>query len=101
MGVRITHDCVTLYCSTSGWAFGPVFEDADQAEAFLKWSKKHVSRDLRMLSDEELEKEYHNWLRSDALCQECGDHFDKTDGVSELLCAGCLEYALEEEGVLH
>jgi len=99
MGVRITHDCVTLYCSTSGWAFGPVFEDADQAEAFLEWTKKHVGRDLRLLSDEELETEYRKWLSSTAECRECGDRFDLVEDGSKLICPDCLETALEDEGV--
>lgn len=49
MGCRILHDrdgdMATLYCSTSDWAFGPVFQaddehDADErAEAFCEWLK--------------------------------------------------------------
>lgn len=44
MGVRILHgdrrrgyELSVLYCSTTGWAFGPVFPSAEHAEAFLDW----------------------------------------------------------------
>lgn len=30
-------DKAVLFCSTSMWAFGPVFESEEQAERFLKW----------------------------------------------------------------
>ena len=39
------HNVAILYCSTSDWAFGPVFSDQDdhdanaRAEAFLRWLK--------------------------------------------------------------
>ena len=46
MGVRIiegnrdgstSQDVAVLYCSTTGVAFGPLFEDYDEAERFLKY----------------------------------------------------------------
>lgn len=49
MGVRILHDSehdqAVLYCSTTDWAFGPVFQDSDdgdhdaaeRADAFMRW----------------------------------------------------------------
>jgi len=41
MGVRILFDpeagLACLYCSTSEWAFGPVFEGPNEAAAFLRW----------------------------------------------------------------
>lgn len=70
MGVRILYDRETnqanLYCSTSDWAFGPVFynsndreHDADErAEAFCRWLG---AREPRRMSDSELEKAYHEW----------------------------------------
>lgn len=68
MGCRILHDResdqAVLYCSTSDWAFGPVFTDSDthdadeRAEAFCRWLK----RDARLLTDAEMHAEYAAWL---------------------------------------
>lgn len=96
MGVRITHDCVTLYCSTSMWAFGPVFEDADQAESFLQWANKHVGRDLRLLTDEDLSRVHSNWLSSTAECEICGDRTENCTSAP-VLCNGCRGEEEEEE----
>jgi hypothetical protein len=68
MGVRIIQadgegdsQGACLYCSTSMWAFGPIFEDRDQAEAFLQYLG-HV--DPRTLSDGDLETKYADFLVS-------------------------------------
>jgi hypothetical protein len=70
MGVRIItdrqsdHPQAVLYCSTSDWAFGPVFSgngkhDADErAEAFLRW----LPQDARWFTDLELQEAYSKWL---------------------------------------
>ena len=82
MGVRILSDragtTAAMYCSTSGWAFGPVFSQDDdhsadeRAEAFLRWlsTNKHAyemhpiasGRDARSLTDAGMEKAYSGWL---------------------------------------
>ena len=65
MGIRIiesnsdTDSYAVLYCSTSMWAFGPVFEDAEQAEAFLDWFRPD---DPRILTDAEWETEYAKFI---------------------------------------
>lgn len=43
-----------LYCSTSGWAFGPMFESSDEAEAFLTWYRGKFPSDLRRETDDNL-----------------------------------------------
>jgi hypothetical protein len=68
MSVRILHDeadeQAVLYCSTTGWAFGPVFGASDdkdareRAEAFLRW----LVTDARELSDSALANRYGEWL---------------------------------------
>jgi len=44
MGCRILaekHDGrAVLYCSTTGWAFGPVFSSYEEAERFLTWLRE-------------------------------------------------------------
>jgi hypothetical protein len=76
MGVRILYDRsaghAALYCSTSDWAFGPVFiEDdtasaADQAEVFTDW----LTQDARRYTDSELSAKYAEWLG----LAKCWDH---------------------------
>jgi len=100
MGVHILHnaenDTAVLYCSTSGWAFGPVFDErdgisaSDMAEAFLKWL--HI--DPRM-EDRKLESKYYEFLalneqqKHDAgLCEMLGVEYD---------CALCEKQRKEEE----
>lgn len=75
MGVRIIHgqDEAVLYCSTTDWAFGPVFSDdgnhgaVERAEAFLRWFHTHGNvgplhyDDPRQLTDSELESKYSEW----------------------------------------
>lgn len=53
-----------LFCSTTEWAFGPVFYDDDhhdadeRAEAFCRWLG---TRDPRSLTDAELERAHTDW----------------------------------------
>ena len=65
MGVRIMEgnregdsQGACLYCSTTMWAFGPIFEDGDQALAFCDW----LITDPRSLSDSQLERKYSEFL---------------------------------------
>jgi hypothetical protein len=55
MSIRTTDSDpkVALYDSVTGFAFGPVFEDSDDANAFLAWYRDDspFSKDLRTLSD--------------------------------------------------
>jgi hypothetical protein len=64
VSVRLTsaEGVVALFDSTSGWAFGPVFEDADQAEAFLKFAADCEERDVRLLANHELRSFYGAFL---------------------------------------
>lgn len=86
MGCRILHDthanAATLFCSTTDWAFGPVFSDSDdhdadeRAEAFLRWLNttetwatyeqhpliRHGHRDARQLTELSLARAYGDWL---------------------------------------
>lgn len=43
-----------LYCSTTGWAFGPVFNGREHAQRFLDWLSAQTDRDPRNLADHEL-----------------------------------------------
>ncbi len=58
MGCRIlegeNQEGAVLYCSTTGWAFGPLFIDTDDAQSFLDWLSARETRDPRNLPDHEL-----------------------------------------------
>jgi hypothetical protein len=70
MSVRILYDssagAAALYCSSSGWAFGPVIRDADGVPApdlaleWLAWLRERGT-DPRLLSDADLERAYVTW----------------------------------------
>lgn len=89
MGCHIAHDrqnnVAILYCSTTDWAFGPVFldhaeHDADErAEAFLRWladtetwpayEKEPIQtgrRDPRQLTEAGLMAAYQAWAAQEA-----------------------------------
>ena len=55
-----------LFCSTSGIAFGPVFDDADDASRFLEWLDEiqKVPRDPRSLGNTELMAYYEHYLKA-------------------------------------
>ena len=46
--------CAVLFCSTSGIAFGPLFDDHDEAQDFLEWLAKQTNVDARNLTDKRL-----------------------------------------------
>jgi hypothetical protein len=84
MGVRILSDRETgvacLYCSTTQWAFGPLFESREDAEEFLAWVRSRSAGewakydkfkvddtgrcDPRMLTDSGLKHAVSDWLAS-------------------------------------
>ena len=89
MGVRILADDedrqAVMYCSTTDWAFGPVFSSDEHhtatewAQAFLRWLdttetwrlyQKHPRvtsrRDPRELTDAGMEAAYTDWLAQEA-----------------------------------
>lgn len=64
MGVRILNDEDTgacLYDSVTMTAFGPIFDDRDQAEEFLSWLPNNI--DARMLTDKDLESMHSDFLQ--------------------------------------
>jgi hypothetical protein len=94
MGCHIAHDrehnVAILYCSTTDWAFGPVFSDGDdaaghfhdaeeRAEAFVRWLATDApfytyerepltsgKRDARELTNAGLAKAYSDWQAQEA-----------------------------------
>lgn len=63
MSVRTTtgERKVALFCSTSGVAFGPVFDDDAQAERFLEHLREIGERDPRVIPAVELAELRAGW----------------------------------------
>ena len=101
MGVRILHDAddnsAVLYCSTTEWAFGPLFhagelhDEVERAEAFLRWLATTITwsnyggtlfsgrRDARQLSDAGLAAAYADWLDQES------DQWRREDAVADAI----------------
>jgi hypothetical protein len=105
MGVRILANddnsyrdhvgLAALYCSTSDWAFGPVFYDAEghsareRAEAFCRWLG---NREPRRMSDQELEAAYAEWRAQEADQWTAETHIEVLDdGTSIAIARGLTE----------
>ena len=91
MGVRLIVDSrrdtdrVALFCSTSGWAFGPVFDSETEAEAFLDYCDLVVGADPRAIDEKpgRLERVYNEWRKAkqeqeDVPQQDCSDQAAET-----------------------
>lgn len=71
MGIRIisdpaaTSDGAAMYDSVSGWAFGPVFADREEAERFLEWAPTQTNVDLRAMPAEGLEQLFADFRASE------------------------------------
>lgn len=78
MGCRIMEDResfqAVLYCSTTMWAFGPIFRTYEHAEDFLKW----LGYDPRSLSYPALEKKHSEWCT--VRLDDEGDLVEDEDG---------------------
>jgi hypothetical protein len=82
-----------FYCSTTGWAFGPLMGNADEAEAFLKYL---APMDPRNLKDSELEGQYADFVLGN-VC-ECGTLRDEYDRSKRLGAEGLTECKCLNEG---
>lgn len=53
-----------MYCSATGWAFGPLFDSADDCREFMAWvdQDKGADVELRQLSTRELYELHSRWL---------------------------------------
>jgi hypothetical protein len=53
--------CAIFYCSTTGWAFGPIMADREQAESFMA----SLEDDPRCYSEESLLKAWRTFLNAE------------------------------------
>lgn len=95
MGCRILVDeesaAAVFYCSTTGWAFGPVMDEGVEfAERFLKYLHP---RDPRALTDPDLAHQYAEFQTFDTEhCHDCGEPNDykcKHDNCKGCGCSEC------------
>jgi rubrerythrin len=91
MSICITGDgdnYVAMYDSTTMWAFGPVFDDTEDAEAFINYAGRADGRDLRIIPDNEMEKLFGDFMAAPIYqCSECGH---EAKGMrTELACPLC------------
>lgn len=67
--------CAIMFCSTSMWAFGPLFEDEEEVDAFCVWLRNHPQGafDPRTLSDEALADAFARWKATEQKREEGDD----------------------------
>jgi hypothetical protein len=82
-----------FYCSTKGWAFGPLMGNEEEAEAFLKFLDPV---DPRNLDDSDLEGRYSEFVKGN-VC-ECGELRDEYDRDKRLAAEGLLVCKCLHEG---
>lgn len=70
MGVRILEGeydghtaAAVMICSTTDTAFGPLFEDAEQVESFLRFLEAQGTSDPRKLTPAQLEDAHDRWIK--------------------------------------
>ena len=102
MSVQVLEDRETgyqlMYCSTTMWAFGPIFYDDEDVEEFLGWLPKYP----RTYSDTELEIKVSEWRsiseESQEYCSKCrafvefnerNDAMEKGDTFTVHVCPKC------------
>jgi len=64
VGVHLTSEegKVALFDSVTGWAFGPVFDNNTDAENFTSYAELRLQKELRSVSNSQLEEVYATWL---------------------------------------
>ena len=87
-----------LYCSTSDFAFGPIFSIDDDVAAFLEW----LPDDARRYTDAELESKKIEWSEL-PICTYCDKHTEDTlrewkgSSVTYQLCDECHDLLVDED----
>jgi hypothetical protein len=53
-----------MYCSNTGWAFGPLFDSADDCREFMAWMDRDKGGEVdpRTLQTKELHELHSRWL---------------------------------------
>ena len=98
MSIRIiegTYDGDTtgavMICSTSMWAFGPVFDDVQEVDCFQKWYADRYPESIRQTSQELLANRFGLFRAMVSKCAECDEWTVDFPGVCDECRSGSLE----------
>ena len=80
MGVRIieglydgTISGAVLLCSTTEWAFGPLFDNTQEASLFLDWCAENFNESVREMPDNLLKDRFGQFRKLVTKCADCDE----------------------------
>lgn len=80
MGIRIIEgdygstSGAVMFDSVTDWAFGPLFNDEQEAELFISWHRnEYAGENLLRVSREVLEERFSQFRKLETVCGECGE----------------------------
>mgnify|MGYP001217480393 CR=1 FL=1 len=80
-----------MVCSTTMWAFGPVFDDCQEVDCFQKWWDEYYSESIRAASEATLKVRFNLFRRLVVECSGCRECTVKPGGM----CDDCVEMRRE------
>lgn len=100
MGVRIiegeydgTASGAVMIDSVTEWAFGPIFDNSEEAELFILWHDREYGISVLRATQPQLADRFGDFRKLVTACSECGDWMLGGD-----TCKDCLE-SIESETV--
>ena len=76
-----------MICSTTMWAFGPVFDDPQEVDCFQDWWGDNYSESIREASESQLKERFELFRRLVVRCRDC-DEWTVAGGG---LCDDCIK----------
>ena len=93
MGIRIIageYDGDTtgavMFCSTTMWAFGPVFDDVQEVDCFQNWWGDNYPESIRAASESQLKARFELFRRLVVKCRDCDEWTVESGGICEDCC---------------
>ena len=97
MGVRIlegdydgTTSGAVFVDSVTEWAFGPIFDNEQEAELFLSWHQQEFGKCVRRATQPQLADRFAQFRNLETACSECGDWM-----LGGAICKDCQESLTE------
>lgn len=78
-----------MICSTTMWAFGPVFDDCQEVDCFQKWWDSNYLESIRAASEATLKVRFNLFRRLVVKCRGCDEWTVACGGI----CEDCGELA--------